>query len=147
MSPECGSPGGPNTRGGPALSPILCCPQLEILKTLGSGALGFHTALGPNVTQPSVATGHRKGKGRVSDAHRGISNTKRPGLEPRNWPLTGCTIPAPTLSPVNVPLGLLGSLAENSPCSQSQRISSMRDSLLNGQGGVYNRYLFLGLQE
>lgn len=61
------APGGPTRGGGggggePALSPILCCPQLEILKTLGSRALHFHTALGPNVTQPSVATGHRKGK-------------------------------------------------------------------------------------
>lgn len=57
----------------------------------------------------------------------------RTGLGLGNWLMTSCITLAPCFSSVNVPLGILGSLAENFPCPEVSTICSVQDVLLQGQ--------------
>lgn len=57
----------------------------------------------------------------------------RTGLGLGNWLMTSCITLAPCFSSVDLPLGILGSLAENFPCPEVSTICSVQDVLLQGQ--------------
>lgn len=91
----------------------------------------MRAALGYNVLSPNVITGERKGKGGAPDPWSYIS-VARTGHGLGNWLLTSGIILAPCFSSVNLPLGILGSLAENVPCPEVSTICSVKDILLQG---------------
>lgn len=88
----------------------------EILDTWNWAApLGLH---GAHALSRNVSAGRRKGKGAFSihELHFCCKNWAWPSkLAP-----DPCIILAPTFSSANMPLGILGSLAENFPCSKSE---------------------------
>lgn len=65
--------------------------------------------------------------------HGSYISVARTGLGLGNWLMTSCITLAPCFSSVNLPLGILGSLAENVPCPEVSTICSVEETLLQGQ--------------